>query len=53
MCMESVGGVGVKGGAFVRCADSINLTFNNLTLVGCVDGGESMRQGFMGKGCHC
>ena len=36
-------GLRVKGGDFVRCADSIYLTFNNLTLVGFVDERESIR----------
>ena len=31
-------GLRVKRGYFVRCADSIDLIFNNLTLVGFVDG---------------
>ena len=31
-------GLRVTGGDFVQCADSIDLTFNNLTLVGFVDG---------------
>ena len=37
MCMECIGGLRVKRGDFVRCADSIDLTFNNLTLAGLVD----------------
>ena len=41
--MECVGELGDKRGDFVRCADSIDLTFNNLTLVGFVDGRESIR----------
>ena len=36
-------GLRVKGGDFVRCADSIDLTCNNLTLMGFVDGRESIR----------
>ena len=36
-------GLRVKGGDFVRCADSIDLTFNSLTLMGFVDARESIR----------